>query len=72
MESTVTVREARKILGDDAVGMSDDEILEVIKTLDLLAKDALKKAHRRLNIKQDAKALAELIYDTYQDEKKSK
>jgi len=61
----ITVKEARKILGKDANGMTDLEIGEVIETLDLLAKDALQEAKRRVGMKKDAKALAELTYDIY-------
>ena len=35
----VSVKEARKILGKDAVGMSDEEIINVINTLDIMAKE---------------------------------
>lgn len=67
----ISVKEARKILGDSAVGMSDNEISEVIITLDLMAVDALEKAKHRLAVKKDARAMAELIYDIYQDKKRS-
>lgn len=66
----ISVDEARNILGTDAVGMSDEEIIEVISTLDILAKDALDTAQRNLRMKKDAKDLANLIYDIYQDKKK--
>lgn len=50
--------------------MSDEEILEVINNVHLLAKSALSEAKkRRIRMKQDAHELAELIYDIYQDEK---
>lgn len=65
----VSVDEARNILGTDAVGMSDDEIINVITTLDLLAKDALETAQAELRMKKDAKELASLIYDIYKDKK---
>jgi hypothetical protein len=39
----VSLEEARKILGNAATGMTDDEILNVINRLDLLAKDSLKQ-----------------------------
>lgn len=68
----VPLNEARKILGNDAVGMTDDEILNIIKSLDLLAKDALQEAQKRIKMKKDAKALAELTYDIYQDKKRTK
>lgn len=66
----VSLVEARKLLGNDAVGMTDDEILNVINTLDLLAKDAIDHAKKEIRIKKDAKVLAELMYDVYQDKKK--
>jgi hypothetical protein len=62
----ITVSEARKILGKSSKNMSDDEIIDVISTLDIIAKDSLEK----LRIKRDANELASLIYDVYQDEKK--
>jgi len=37
----ISVTEARKILGNNADDMSDDEIATVIETLELLAKDAI-------------------------------
>jgi len=67
----VSVEEAREILGLDAVGMSDEDIVNVITTLDLMAKDALQLAREQLHRKRDAKDLANLIYDIYQDKKKA-
>ncbi len=66
----VSVEEARNILGDDALSMSDEEIIEVISTLDILAKDALDTARTNLRMKRDARDLANLIYDIYQDKKR--
>lgn len=66
----ISVKEARKILGKDANGMSDEDIESVVQTLDLLAKDALQKAKVKIRMKKDAKALAELIYDCYIDSKR--
>lgn len=65
----ISVKEARKILGNVADKMSDEELLETIGTLDLLAKDALKQAKHKVQLKSDAKDLANLIYDIYQDKK---
>jgi len=65
----ITVKEARKILGKDADGMSDSEIEETLITLNLLAKDALKLSKEKLLMKRDAKRMAELVYDIYQDKK---
>jgi hypothetical protein len=66
----VSLEEARKILGADAVNMTDEEIIEVVSTLDILAKDALQTARTKLRMKNDAKELATLIYDIYQDKKR--
>lgn len=68
-EPIISVKEARKILGKVADRMSDDELSQTIGTLDLLAKDALKQAHQRIQTKADAIDLANLIYDIYQDKK---
>lgn len=65
----VSVDEARNILGSDASGMSDEEIIDVITTLDIMAKDALDTARTKLRMKKDARDLANLIYDIYQDKK---
>lgn len=65
----VSVQEARKILGKDADYMTDNEIKDVIETLDLLAKDALKVSKEQLIMKRDAKRMAKLIYDVNQDDK---
>lgn len=66
----ISVKEARKILGSVADRMSDEELLETIGTLDLLAKDALDQAKRKVQMKADAADLANLIYDIYQDKKR--
>jgi hypothetical protein len=65
----VTVEEARTILGSDASSMTDEEITEVISSLDIMAKDALETAQAKLRMKKDANDLANLIYDIYQDKK---
>lgn len=65
MKPIISVKEARKILGKDAESMTDREIEELIGTLDLLAKDALQEAKRRISMKKDAISLAELVYDSY-------
>jgi hypothetical protein len=71
-EPIVSIDEARKLLGDSAVGMTDMEILNVINTLDLLAQDALKEARRRLAMKKDARELAEVIYSEYKINKQQR
>ena len=43
----ITVAEARKILGETAREMSDDEIAETIKTLSELAKNALNRQRNK-------------------------
>jgi hypothetical protein len=68
----ISVEEARKILGSAATAMSDEEIIEVISTLDIMAKDALETARYKLHMKKDATDLANLIYDIYQDKKERK
>lgn len=68
-KSIINTKEARKLLGKDAENMTDTEIVEVIGTLDLLAKDALQMAREKLRMKRDAKDLASVIYDVYQGEK---
>lgn len=70
MKQIISISEAREILGEVAVGMTDEDIEETINTLDLLAKDALKLAREELARKKDAKAMAHLIYDIYQDKKR--
>jgi len=40
----VTVEEARKILGDEAAGMSDDELQSLIDDLSVIARWALEEA----------------------------
>ena len=66
----VSVQEARKILGDDAKNMTDDQIIEVIQNLDAIAVAALRDSRERM--KADALAFAELTYDIYQDSKNKK
>lgn len=70
-EPIMSVEEARKILGKNADSMTDREIQDVVETLDLVAKDALRQAKEKLLRKRDAKQLAELIYDIYQDKRRS-
>ena len=71
MKPIISVKEARKILGSTATGMSDDEISDVIDTLHSLAKSAIDDAKTKLQIKKDTKDLANLIYDIHQDKKKA-
>lgn len=67
--NSISVDEAREVLGSVANTMSDKDIKEVINTLDLMAKDSLEEARKRLEMKRDARDLANLIYDIYQDKK---
>ncbi len=62
----ISIKEARKILGNIANTMTDKQIEELVETLDVLAVQALKIA-REKRIKEDAQALAELTYDIYTD-----
>lgn len=48
MKPIMSVEEAREILGDNAAGMTDEQIIETINTLDLIAKDALNKAKKQI------------------------
>jgi hypothetical protein len=48
----ISVEEARKILGDKHQQMTDEEVLQIIGTLDLIAKDALARA--KVNRKEDS------------------
>jgi hypothetical protein len=66
----ISVKEARKLLGSTAQGMSDDEVLQVIETLHSLAKSAIEDAKVKLQMKKDTKDMANLIYDIYQDKKR--
>lgn len=68
---TITVAEARKILGKDANTMTDAEIEEVISTLTLMARDTIETIKHKILRKRDAKRLAELIYDMYKDQKQN-
>lgn len=65
----ISIKEARKILGKTAERMTDEEIDSVIETLDLLAVEALKLSKEDLLRKRDAKRLAELTYDIYQEQR---
>jgi len=64
----ISVEEARELLGNDGNNMSDEQIAELIETLDLIAVQALKDA-REQRMKQDAMAMANLTYDIYRDKK---
>lgn len=67
----ISVKEARKLLGKDARKMTDEEVLETINTLDVMANDALVQA-RKKQMERDSMDLANLIYDIYQDKKNKK
>jgi hypothetical protein len=69
MSLIISVEEAREILGSSADSMSDDDIINVIETLDVLAVEALRKSREQMEA--DALALAELTYDIYRDKKAS-
>lgn len=71
-KSLMSVAEARKILGDDADTMTDDEISEVIASMSIIAVHALEKARHEILVKRDARRLAELVYDIYLEKKESK
>lgn len=63
MKLIMSIKEARKILGSDAEGMSDQEISLIVETLHTLAKAAIEDAKVKSRMKQDAGELASLIYD---------
>ncbi len=69
MKTIISVKEARKILGEKAAGMSYEEIEFVVETLHLVAKDALKISIEEIHRKRDAYRLAQLTYDIYKDKK---
>ena len=52
------VEEARKILGDDVKGLSDEELLEEITKFELLSESILELTEKQLF---DGKELSELI-----------
>lgn len=64
----VPVEKARKILGKLAKEMTDQEIIDLVDNLDVIAIDALKQA-REKRMLEDAMAFAELLYDIYRDKK---
>lgn len=66
----ISVEEAREILGEEADDMTNQEIEEIVKTLSMIAKDAVNVSKEKLLMKRDAKRMAELVYDIYQDKKK--
>jgi hypothetical protein len=66
----VSIKEARKILGKNYDHMSNEQIEGLIEDLDVIAIAALKDAHEKL-MQEDALAMANLIYDIYQDKKRS-
>lgn len=70
-EPIISVTEARQILGANSERMSDEDIVQVISTFDLLAQDALSLARKQIQIKKDAAELASLCYDIYQDQKRA-
>ncbi|MBI1857169.1 hypothetical protein HYS01_02760 [Candidatus Saccharibacteria bacterium] len=41
---SISVKEARKILGKDSVGLSDNQMIEIIDTLTLMAKQYLQRS----------------------------
>jgi len=66
---TITVAEARKILGKDTDTMTDAEINDIVDTLTLMARDTTEMIKHKILRKRDAKRLAELVYDIFQEEK---
>lgn len=66
----ISIKEARKLLGNKANNMTNEQIEELVETLDVIAVQALKDA-REKRMKEDALAMANLIYDIYQDKRRS-
>ncbi len=67
----ISVGEAREILGKAGQNMTDEEIEDVIINLDVIAKNSLEMTREKLLMKRDATELAELIYDIYNEKKRS-
>jgi uncharacterized protein YjgD (DUF1641 family) len=67
----ISIKEARKILGKSYEHMSDEEVESLIENLDAIAIVSLRDA-REKRMKQDANDMANLIYDIYQDKKRSR
>jgi hypothetical protein len=65
MDLIISVEEAREILGSEAEKMTDEQLIDLIQTLDVLAVEALRQAREKR--KEDAMAMAQLIYDIYGD-----
>lgn len=65
MDLIISVQEARELLGDEANKMADDEVENLIRDLDVMARYALKEARKMRE--EAALALARLIYDIYKD-----
>ena len=70
MALIISVKEARKILGESYEHMSDEEIERLIIDLDAIAVYALREA-REKHLKEDANKMAHLLYDIYQDKKRN-
>lgn len=61
----VPIEEAREILGNEAKKLSDDEVEQLIRDLDVMAVYALHEAQKMRE--EAALALALLIYDIYKE-----
>jgi len=70
MKPVMSVEEARKLLGEEADGMTDDEIERLVDDFDLMARYALQEARKQLR-KDDAMKLANLTYDIYREEQQN-
>lgn len=50
MKPVMSVEEARKLLGEEADGMTDEEIERLINDLDIMARYALKLARQKVKM----------------------
>lgn len=49
----ITLEEARKLLGEDGKGMSDDEVREIIENFDLIAQYIIKLVPAKRKLVKD-------------------
>jgi len=66
MSPIISIKEARQILGKDAEGLGDEEIINIINTLDEIAKFALEDAKKRVRLERtELLQLASFLYSRY-------
>jgi hypothetical protein len=64
----ISVEEAREILGKDGENMSDNEISRIVETLRSIAKQSIEETRRKILMRKDALAMADLTYDIYKEQ----